>query len=221
MGVGAAKRRSSLLDYELASFGEESSSTSFRDGNDIRKLPAGAGRGGWHRENRASSVFRVRRATSRVRSQSHARGAARVLLGRRVESRVFRGAMFKSLSAVQKALGALPAAMEPSRVNGKWHAPKFSRRKLAELRKAALGFDLPWDWDRERKPVREREPKGTSTTGSGRCARRRSRRRSRAAQLVAAYRAKRKIVPTTLNDHHVVAEITLKRRAAVNPQGKK
>ena len=70
--------------------------------------------------------------------------------------------MFKSLSAVQKALGALPAAMEPSRVNGKWHAPKFSRRKLAELRKAALGFDLPWDWDRERKPVRAtlREPTG-------------------------------------------------------------
>ena len=41
-------------------------------------------------------------------------------------------------------------------------------------------------------------------------------------ELVAAYRAKRKIVPTTLERLTMsVAEIALKRRAAVNPQGKK
>ena len=131
--------------------------------------------------------------------------------------------MFKSLSAVQKALGALPAAMEPSRVNGKWHAPKFSRRKLAELRKAALGFDLPWDWDRERKPVREREPKGHKHD------RERPMREAKIAaalakqpELVAAYRAKRKIVPTTLERLTMsAAELALKRRTAANPQGKK
>jgi hypothetical protein len=129
--------------------------------------------------------------------------------------------MFKSLSAVQKALGALPAAMEPSRVNGKWHAPRFSRRKLAELRKAALGFDLPWDWDRERKPVREREPKGHKHD------RERPMREAKIAaalakqpELVAAYRAKRKIVPTTLERLTMsTAELVLKRRTAVNPAG--
>ena len=138
-------------------------------------------------------------------------------------ARLLGGAMFKSLSAVQKALGALPAAMEPSRVNGKWHAPKFSRRKLAELRKAALGFDLPWDWDRERKPVREREPKGHKHD------RERPMREAKIAaalakqpELVAAYRAKRKIVPTTLERLTMsTAELVLKRRTAVNPEGKK
>ena len=131
--------------------------------------------------------------------------------------------MFKSLSAVQKALGALPAAMEPSRVNGKWHAPKFSRRKLAELRKAALGFDGPGDGPRAPPPGRAREPKGHKHD------RERPMREAKIAaalakqpELVAAYRAKRKIVPTTLERLTMsVAEIALKRRAAVNPQGKK
>ena len=82
---------------------------------------------------------------------------------------------------------------------------------------------MPWDWDRERKPVREREPKGHKHD------RERPMREAKIAaalakqpELVAAYRAKRKIVPTTLERLTMsTAELVLKRRTAVNPQGKK
>ena len=127
------------------------------------------------------------------------------------------------MSAVQKALGSLPAAMQPTRVNGKWHAPEFSRRKLAELRKAALGFDLSWEWDRERKPVREREPKGHKHN------RDKPLREAKIAaalakqpELIAAYRARREIKPTVLEKLTMsAAELRLKRRLTNAQPGKK
>jgi hypothetical protein len=140
---------------------------------------------------------------------------------RRDRGRVPMSSMFKTLTAVQKALGALPVAMTPSRVNGKWHAPEFSRRKVAELRKAALSFDLDWVHDTARKPVRERM-KGHKHD------RDRPIREAKVAaalkkqpELVAAYRAKMKIKPTTLEKLTMsTAELVLKRRLAVT-SGKK
>jgi len=68
--------------------------------------------------------------------------------------------MFKSASAVEKALRALPEAMKPTLVAGKWRAPAFSRRKIAELRRAVLGLDMAWPFEeppRKEPAVRERK----------------------------------------------------------------
>ena len=48
--------------------------------------------------------------------------------------------MFRNIAVLEKALSALPAAMKPSQVNGKWRAPEFSRRKIAELRREVLAL---------------------------------------------------------------------------------
>ena len=126
--------------------------------------------------------------------------------------------LFKTVSAVRKALGALPVAMTPSRVNGKWHAPEFSRRKVAELRKAALSFDLDWVHDTARKPVRERM-KGHKHD------RERPLREAKIQaalakqpELIAAYRAKKILKPSVLEKLTMsTAELVLKRRMNVTP----
>ena len=130
--------------------------------------------------------------------------------------------MFKSLSAVQKALGALPAAMEPSRVNGKWHAPKFSDASSRSCGRPRWGSTCPGTGTASASPCAS-EPKGHKHD------RERPMREAKIAaalakqpELVAAYRAKRKIVPTTLERLTMsAAEITLKRRAAVNHRGRR
>jgi len=48
--------------------------------------------------------------------------------------------MFRNIAMLEKALSALPAAMKPFQVNGKWRAPEFSRRKIAELRREVLAL---------------------------------------------------------------------------------
>lgn len=48
--------------------------------------------------------------------------------------------MFRNIAVLEKALSALPAAMKPSQVNGKWRAPELSRRKIAELRRGVLAL---------------------------------------------------------------------------------
>tara|TARA_B110000977_G_scaffold26996_1_gene33889 strand:+ start:12538 stop:12939 length:402 start_codon:yes stop_codon:yes gene_type:complete len=130
--------------------------------------------------------------------------------------------LFKTVSAVRQALSALPAAMEPSRVNGKWHAPQFSRRKIAELRKAALSFDMEWLYYREQKPVRDRPPKGHKHD------RERPLREAKIQaalakqpELIAAYRAKKILKPSVLEKLTMsTAELVLKRRMNVTPSKK-
>ena len=78
----------------------------------------------------------------------------------RVASAPAFASMFKSASAVEKALRALPEAMKPTLVAGKWRAPAFSRRKIAELRRAVLGLDMAWPFEeppRKEPAVRERK----------------------------------------------------------------
>jgi hypothetical protein len=42
------------------------------------------------------------------------------------------------LLKLEKAVAKLPAAMTPTKIDGKWRAPELSRRAIAELRKAVL-----------------------------------------------------------------------------------
>lgn len=46
--------------------------------------------------------------------------------------------MFKNVAKLEKALAKLPGAMKPTLVEGKWRKPEFSRRTIAELRKAVI-----------------------------------------------------------------------------------
>lgn len=49
--------------------------------------------------------------------------------------------MFRNIMKFEKAIASLPGAIQPTKVDGKWRAPEMSRRKFAELRKAAIALN--------------------------------------------------------------------------------
>lgn len=61
-----------------------------------------------------------------------------------------RGGMFRNADKLARALAKMPAAANTS-VNpnsGRIRAPEFSKRVVAELRKAAIASGREWPWDR-------------------------------------------------------------------------
>ena len=75
-----------------------------------------------------------------------------------------RRAMFRNAEKLQRALAKMPAAAMASvnPANGRFRAPEFSGRVVAELRKACVAAGVPWTHDRVRgvEKTVARAPKG-------------------------------------------------------------
>ena len=66
----------------------------------------------------------------------------------------------KNIAKLEAALASMPGAAQPTLVEGKWRAPAMSRRKVAELRKAAIALGKEWPWDVANKNPEYKPPKG-------------------------------------------------------------
>jgi hypothetical protein len=63
-----------------------------------------------------------------------------------------------NLAEVAAARAARPEVFRPTKVNGRWHMPKWSALAIARARKAAIMRGEPWEWDIPHKEVVKRVP---------------------------------------------------------------
>ena len=167
-------------------------------------------------------------ATERARGGPRARATAR---DDRARDRTTRRAMFRNVERLRAALAKMPDAARASvnPANGRFRAPEFSGRVVAELRKAAIANGYEWTHDK---------PRGTQKTltrpGKGhKCDREKPAREAARAEalakqpeLIAAYRArmrsKAKGLDKTWDDFVLTkSEKTLKIRMQDQQGGKK
>lgn len=186
------------------------------------------------------SRTRRRRARARVAARLDANIVARARVVTRARAterddrardRTTRRAMFRNVERLRAALAKMPDAARASvnPANGRFRAPEFSGRVVAELRKAAIANGYEWTHDK---------PRGTQKTltrpGKGhKCDREKPAREAARAEalakqpeLIAAYRArmrsKAKGLDKTWDDFVLTkSEKTLKIRMQDQQGGKK